>query len=163
MLILKYKRELLGSLLLALTIAIAGCDGSGGSSSLPEVGPEAVTKKFYDYISEAKLKGGASPAKEAFKLIDSDTANLNIHQFLEIVKRYPPGFMVDVGKAKINGTQAVVAINYKMRSSFGGTYTVKGALPLNVDQDTQTWRIDFTGDSYGMQKDEFMATKPENS
>lgn len=161
--ILKYKRKLLSSLLLALTIAIVGCDGANGSSAMPESGPEAVTKQFYDYISEAKLKGGASPAKEAYKLIDSETANLNIHQFLEIVKRYPPGFMVDVGKAEINGAQAVVAINYKMLSSFGGTYTVKGELPLNVDQDTHTWKIDFTGDSYGMKKSEFMAVKPGSS
>ena len=122
---------------LLLVIAIVGCNGTGGTSALPEVGPEAVTKQFYDYISEAKLKGGASPAKEAFKLIDSKSAHLNVHQFLEIVKRYPPGFMVDVGDAEINGTQAVVAINYKMRSSFGDTYSVKGALALNVD--LQSW------------------------
>ncbi len=161
--ILNYKRELLSSLLLALAIVIAGCDGTGGTSALPETGPEAVTKQFYDYIAEAKLKGGASPAKEAYKLIDSASANLNIHQFLEIIKRYPPGFMVDVGKAEINGAQAMVAINYKIPSSFGDAYTVKGALPLNVDQNTHTWKIDFTGDSYGMKKDEFMAIKSESS
>ncbi|MFQ5581073.1 MAG: hypothetical protein ACE5F3_00415 [Mariprofundaceae bacterium] len=160
--ILKYKRELLSSVLLALAIAIAGCDGANGSSALPEVGPEAVTKQFYEYISESKLRG-ATPAKAAYKLIDGEASNINIHQFLEIIKRYPPGFVVDVGKAKISGTQAVVAISYKMRSSFGGAYTVEGELPLNVDQDTHTWKIDFTGDTYGMQKDEFMALEPENS
>ncbi|MFQ5356331.1 MAG: hypothetical protein ACE5DY_07595 [Mariprofundaceae bacterium] len=163
MLFLKDKRGLLSSLLLVLTFMMAGCDGSGANSALPEVGPEAVTKKFYDLITEAKLKGGASPAKEAFKLIDSENANLNIHQFLEIIKRYPPGFMVNVGKVKINGTQAVVAINYKMRSSFGDAFTVEGELPLNVDQETHTWKIDFTGDSYGMQKKEFMALQPKNT
>ncbi|MDX8410440.1 MAG: hypothetical protein R8K46_01010 [Mariprofundaceae bacterium] len=161
--ILQYKRELLTSVWLVLVISLSACNGAGGSAALPEVGPEAVTKQFYDLISEAKIKGGASPAKEAFKLIESDSANLNVHQFLEIVKRYPPGFMVDVGKAEINGSQAVVAIDYKMRSSFGDTYTVKGELPLNVDQASHTWKIDFTGDSYGMQKDEFMALKPESS
>lgn len=148
---------------LLFAFAIAGCDGMGGTSALPEIGPEAVTKQFYDYITEAKIKGGASPAKEAFKLIDSGSANLNIYQFLEIVKRYPPGFMVEIGKAEIDGTQAVVAIDYKMPSSFGDTYTVKGTLPLNVDQTTHTWKIDFTGDSYGMQKDELMATKSKTA
>ena len=71
--------------------------------------------------------------------------------------------MVDIGQAEINGAQAVVAISYKIPSSFGDVYTVKGALPLNVDQNTHTWKIDFTGDSYGMKKDEFMATKSESS
>jgi len=30
-------------------------------------------------------------------------------------------------------------------------------LPLNVDPVTHTWKIDFTGDSYGMQRDEAIA------
>jgi len=141
---------------------LAGCDGSGNSVELPEVGPAAVTKQFYEYISESKLRG-MTPAKEAFKLIDSESAHMDIHRFLEVIKKYPQGFMVDVGKAEINGTQAVVSISYKMQSSFGGTYTVDGKLPLNVDQESHTWKVDFTGDTYGMKKAEFMALTPENS
>jgi len=64
---------------------------------------------------------------------------------------------VDVGKAEIKGTQALVAISYKLPSSFGGEYTVQEVLPLNIDPATNTWKIDFTGDSYGMQKDEAIA------
>jgi len=149
--------------LLALVFAMAACDGSGKSAvELPEIGPEAVTKQFYEFISESKLRG-MTPAKEAYKLIDKDSAHKNIQEFLQIIKKYPPGFMVEVGKAEINGAQAVVAISYKMPSSFGGTYTVEGKLPLNVDQASHTWKIDFTGDTYGMQKSEFMALQPEKS
>jgi len=159
----KCKRKILSGALLAFVLAMAGCNGSGESAvELPEIGPEAVTKQFYEFISESKLRG-MTPAKEAFKLIDKGSAHMNIQQFLQVIKKYPPGFMVDVGQAEIKGAQAVVDISYKMPSSFGDTYTVAGKLPLNVDEATHTWKIDFTGDTYGMQKTEFMSLKPEKS
>jgi hypothetical protein len=152
-LILKRKKEFYSRILLVLAIAIAGCSRLGGTSSLPEEGPEAVTKRFYELISASKIEGGTTPASEAYKMINSEASNLNVNQFLEIVKNYPPEFTVNVGKAEIKGTQALVAISYKMPSSFGGEYTVQEVLPLNIDPATNTWKIDFTGDSYGMQKD----------
>ncbi len=159
--ILNHMKAFVGTLLFVVAVMMAGC--SNQTSTLPEKGPEVVASQFYDYISEAKIKGGASPAKEAFKLINSEGANLNVHQFLEIIKSYPPGFMVEIGTVKINGTQAVVDITYKMPSSFGGSYDVKGAVPLNLDKASNSWIIDFTGDTYGMQKAEFMALKPETA
>ena len=159
---LNYKKALIGSIIMAMSMIMAGCSGDSGSVSvMPAEGPEVVAKKFYNYISEAKIRGGASPAKEAFKLINSEGANLNVHQFLEIIKSYPPGFMAEVGKVEINGTQAIVDITYKMPSTFGGSYDVKGAIPLNVDKATNTWKIDFVGDTYGLQKDELLAKKPQ--
>ena len=71
--------------------------------------------------------------------------------------------MAEIGKVEINGSQAIVAITYKMPSSFGGSYDVKGAIPLNLDKASNSWIIDFTGDTYGMQKAEFMALKPETA
>ena len=139
--------------MLVLAIAIVGCSRLGGNAQ-PEDGPEVVTKRFYELISAAKIEGGTTTASEAYKMVDIKTSNLNIHQFLEIIKRYPEKFTVDVGKAEIKGNQALVAISYKLPSSFGGEYTVQEVLPLNIDPDTNTWKIDFTGDSYGMQKDE---------
>jgi hypothetical protein len=142
-------------LLLALAMAITGCGRVG--SQAPDEGPEAVAKRFYELITASKIEGGTTPASEAYKLINSETANLNVNQFLEIIKNYPPGFKVEVGKAEIKGTQALVAISYKLPSSFGGEYTVNQVLPLNIDPATHTWKIDFTGDTYGMQKDEAIA------
>lgn len=134
----------------------------GNSHALPEEGPEAVTKRFYELISASKTEGGTTPASEAFKMINSDASNLNVHQFLEIIKNYPPKFKVDVGKAEIKGAQALVAISYKLPSSFGGEFTVQEVLPLNIDPVTNTWKVDFTGDTYGMQKDEAIeASKAE--
>lgn len=155
--ILKRKKEFYSRLLLVLAIAIAGCSRLGGSSSLPEDGPETVAKRFYELISAAKMEGGFTTASEAYKLVDTKVSNLSVNQFLEIIKRYPEKFAVDVGKVEIKGTQALVAISYKLPSSFGGEYTVQEVLPLNVDPVTNTWKVDFTGDSYGMQKDEAIA------
>jgi len=155
-LILKFKKEFYGRILLVLAIALSGCD-LGDTSALPEDGPEVVTKRFYELISAAKMEGGTTTASEAYKLVDTKVSNLTVNQFLEIIKRYPEKFAVDVGKAEIKGTQALVHISYKLPSSFGGDYTVQEVLPLNVDPVTNTWKVDFTGDSYGMQKDEAIA------
>lgn len=139
-------------MLLVLSIAASGC-----GSQKPEETPEAVTKRFYDLITASKIEGGSTPASEAYKLINSETANLNVSQFLEIVKNYPPNFKVEVGKAEVKGSQALVPISYKLPSSFGGEYTVNQVVPLNIDPTTHTWKIDFAGDTYGMQKDEAIA------
>lgn len=149
----KYKNWLFGRVLIVLVIVLVGCS----SDTQPDDDPETVTKRFYELISAAKMEGGSTTASEAYKLVDISVSNLNVHQFLEIIKRYPEEFTVDVGKAEINGTQALVHISYKVPSSFGGEYTVQEVLPLNVDPTTNTWKVDFTGDSYGMQKDEAIA------
>jgi len=151
-LISRRNKELFSRTLIVLAIAIAGC--GRGTSALPEEGPEAVTKRFYELISAAKLEGGTTTASEAYKMVDTKVSNLNVNQFLEVIKRYPEKFAVDVGKAEIKGAQALVAISYKMPSSFGGEYTVQEILPLNIDPTTHSWKIDFTGDTYGMQKEE---------
>jgi len=152
-----YRKDFFYGVLFVLAIAIAGCSES---VTLPEEGPEAVTKQFYEYISEAKLRG-MTPARAAYKMIDTKTSHLEESKFLQIIKRYPPGFMVKVGKAEINGTQALVDISYDMPSKFG-MYKVKGKLPLNVDQATFTWKVDFTGDTYGKTKSDFMTNQQKN-
>jgi hypothetical protein len=148
-------------LLLVFAAVFVGCDRLG--SSAPDEGPEAVTKRFYELISASKIEGGTTPASEAYKLINSETANLNVNQFLEIIKNYPPGFKVEIGKTEVKGNQALVAISYKMPSSFGGEYAVKQVVPLNIDPATKTWKIDFTGDTYGMQKDEAIAASKQGA
>lgn len=156
--ILKRKTKIYNRILLVIAIAIAGCGRlGGGASDLPEDGPEVVTKRFYELISAAKMEGGTTTASEAYKLVDIRISNLSVNQFLEIIKRYPEKFAVNVGTPEIKGTQALVPISYKLPSSFGGEYTVQEVLPLNVDPATNTWKIDFAGDTYGMQKDEAIA------
>ena len=150
----KYKNWFFGRILLVLAIALAGCDLG---DTQPDEGPEAVAKRFYELISAAKMEGGSTTASEAYKLVDIRISNLNVNQFLEVIKRYPEKFAVEIGKTEIKGAQALVAISYKMPSSFGGEYAVREILPLNIDPVTNTWKVDFTGDTYGMQKDEAIA------
>lgn len=154
--ILQRNKKFISRILFICAIAIAGCSRLG-SSALPEDGPETVAKRFYELISAAKMEGGTTTASEAFKLVDTKTSNMNVNQFLEIIKRYPEKFVVTVGKTEIKGTQALVAISYKLPSSFGGEFAVQEVLPLNIDSATNTWKVDFTGDTYGMQKDEAIA------
>ncbi len=142
--------------LFALGVLLAGCEQES-TAGIPAEGPEVVVKRFYDYITEAKIKGGASPAREAFKLISADRSRLVVQQFLEVIKKYPPGFSVKVGKAKINGTQALVDISYTMPSMFGDGYTMNEIIPLNVDTATNTWKVDFTGETYGADRESTLA------
>lgn len=150
----RHRSTPLARLLVMLALAVAaGC----GHRAQPDEAPEAVAKRFYELISASKAEGGTSPASEAYKMIDARTSNLNVHQFLEIIKSYPPDFKVSVGAAEIKGNHALVAISFNMPSSFGGGYVVKQVLPLNLDPSTNAWRVDFTGDTHGMQKDDAIA------
>ena len=155
--ILKHKQWFYSCLLFVFAIVITGCGPMGSTSALPDETPEAVTKRFYELISAAKLEGGSTTASEAFKLVDTRVSGWNVNQFLEVIKRYPEKFVVNVGKTEIKGTQALVAISYNLPSSFGGEYTVEEVVPLNIDPSSNTWKIDFTGDTYGMQKDDAIA------
>ncbi|MCP4698266.1 MAG: hypothetical protein GY862_15640 [Gammaproteobacteria bacterium] len=136
-------------LLFILSVFAGGCERT---QTLPAEQPEIVVEKFYRYISEAKLKGGGTPAREAFKLISAERSRLNEGQFLEVIRKYPPGFRVSVGDVNIHETQAIVTISYKMPSMFGDVYSVNSKIPLNIDEASNTWKIDFTGESYGMDK-----------
>lgn len=149
------------SLVLAglFTLSLLACGGTGQ----PEESPEAVTRRFYELISASKIEGGTTPASEAYKLTNAEAANLNLNQFLEIIKNYPAGFKVQVGKAQVQGKKALVAISFKIPSSFGGEFEVKQELPLNLDPVTNNWKIDFTGDTYGLQKDEAIAASKSES
>ncbi len=138
--------------LLVIYFSLTGC-GQQDAVSTPGEGPEVVVERFYAYISEAKIKGGGSPAREAFKLISAERSRLRVEKFLEVIKKYPPGFMADVGEAKINGTQAFVTISYRMPSMFDGGYTMIAKVPLTIDEPTNTWNVDFTGETYGMDRD----------
>ncbi len=147
----------LSGLLVVISVLLAGCEQES-VTGVPEEGPEVVAKRFYGYITEAKIKGGGSPAREAFKLISADRSRLVVQQFLEVIKKYPPGFSVEIGETEINGTQAFVDISYQMPSMFGKGYTINETIPLNVDAATNTWKVDFTGETYGTDRETVLET-----
>jgi hypothetical protein len=144
------KAGMTGIMLILVGVTITGCEQSTGSIA-PTQAADVVVERFYDYISEAKLTGGSTPLREAYKLISSKNSRLSQAKFVEIASKYPPGFKADIGKTEIDGTQAMVTIAYKMPSAFSA-YTVTTDISLNLDEATNTWKIDFTGENDGQEK-----------
>ncbi len=140
-----------------LGLLFTGC-AQDSSAEGPVEGPEIVIERFYSYISEAKIKGGgSSPAREAFKLISDNRSHYRIEQFLEVIKKYPPGFKVEVGEVKINQDRAVASISYMIPSMFEEGYKMTAEIPLTVDQATNTWKVDFTGETDSMDRESVLA------
>ncbi len=140
----------LATLVFSTMILLGGC-GEGPQEShkpLPTEKPEAVVSKFYEYISEAGIRGGTIPIKEAYKMV-SPATRMSQQRFVGIVKKYPPGFKAEIVDSRIKEKerQAVVTIEYRMASMFGKGYKVSTRLPLVVDEEKGVWLIDFTGES----------------
>lgn len=114
---------------------------------LPEETAVSVVEKFYEHISEAKIRGGSLLINEAFKLTGGVQSRTDRALFLGIINRYPPGFKVEIVESKVRGGHAIVTIEYQMPSSFGSIYTVRTDVHLNVDKETNTWKLDFRGDT----------------
>lgn len=113
----------------------------------PEEPAVAVVEKFYEYVSEAKIRGGSLLINEAYKLTSGAQSRTDRALFLGIINRYPSGFKVDVVENRVQERHAVVTIEYQMPSSFGGVYAVRTDVHLNVDEETNTWKLDFRGDT----------------
>lgn len=143
----RHKAGMTAAMLILAGITLTACEQSTGSVQ-PARGADVVVGQFYEYISEAKIKGGTTPLREAYKLISSDKSHLSQAKFMEIASKYPPGFRAEITNTKISGTQATVTIAYKMPSAFSA-YTVTTDIPLNLDKATNSWKIDFTGESDG--------------
>ncbi|MCP4315444.1 MAG: hypothetical protein GY789_05295 [Hyphomicrobiales bacterium] len=114
---------------------------------LPEETAVSVVERFYEYVSEAKIRGGNLLINEAYKLTSGDQSRTDQALFLGIVNRYPPGFKAEIIESRVQDKHAIVTIEYKMPSSFGGIYAVRTPVHLNLDQERNTWKLDFRGDT----------------
>jgi len=132
---------------LLLTTAVLTVGGCSGEKPLPEINAKSVVEKFYEYVSEAKIRGGKLLLHEAYKLTSGDQSRFDKAKFMETLAKYPSGFKVDIVKSEIRDRHAEVTIAYKMASMFGDAYSVSTVIPLNVDEETNTWKIDFKGDT----------------
>ena len=142
----KAVRMLAAVLVVAGALALAGCGESGVNTSSAE-SPESVIKRFYAYIKE----GGPTAIGEAYKLVD-ERCKLSKEKFASIVKNYPPDLKVQIVGSNIEKDHADVNIEYQMASMFGGTYTVKTAIPLRFDKKNNSWKVDFTGETVDDEK-----------
>ncbi len=135
------KRHILVAAILLL--AIYGC-GKGGSTALPEESPEDVVKKFYAYIKE----GGPTTLGEAYRLLSTKHYKMDEDIFKARVSQYPEDLEVKVLGSEIKGDIAIVTIEYKTASSFGGYVTIQTRVNLELDRDENCWKIDFTGETH---------------
>jgi len=116
---------------------------------LPAEPAETVVEKFYEQISLAKIRGGTLLIREAYKLVDSERSRVSEARFVDVVQKYPSGFKVTVVGAEIVERHADVTVEYEVGSMFGDNFTIRNVIPLNVDEATNSWKIDFTGETDG--------------
>lgn len=124
--------------LIILSISI----GCSRSSAPPKETPDMVVNKYYGFIST----GGMRALSEAYRLTTAKENKLTEDRFKDIVRRYPEGM-----KIKVLGTDMqknnVVKVTYEMSmpSSFGD-YVTENYVYLKLDKETNSWKIDFTGE-----------------
>ncbi len=137
----------LATILFAFANLLVGCGEKTAAPPLPQEKPETVVKQFYEHLSEAGIRGGNVSIQEAYKLV-SQHSQMHRQRFAGIIKQYPSGFMANIVKSSIDEEKrlAVVTIEYRMASMFGKGYLVNTDIPLVVDDKTNTWKIDFTGE-----------------
>ena len=144
-------------------VSFAAINLATEENPLPEETPVSVVEKFYEYLSEAKIRVGSLLINEAYKLTGGADTRTDQALFLGIVNRYPPGFKADIVDSKIVDRHAVVTIVYRMPSSFGGAYDVRTRVHLNVDEVSNNWKLDFRGDTDDQDREAILKTAKSES
>jgi len=111
--------------------------------------PEEIVKKFYAYIND----GGPTSLAEAYRLISTKQHEITEDRFKAIVLNYPNDLKVNVIDGNIVESVATVPIEYETSSSFGGVFTIKTEVNLNIDEKTKSWKIDFTNETYNAREE----------
>jgi len=139
-------KSLIGTVLIISIIAIGAVayQYKGSVKIQTAETPEEVVTKFYAFIGE----GGPSSLDEAYRMLSKGENTISEDRFRSIVTNYPTDLRVNVIKGRVLEHQAIVPIEYKTASSFGGDYTIKSDVILNLDVNANSWKIDFTSDTY---------------
>lgn len=124
--------------------------GCGKVSKQPAESPEEVIKKFYAYIKE----GGPTTLGEAYKLCSSKHYKISEDRFKDIVSKYSKDMKVNIINSKVMKDRAVIKIECKVPSAFGGDFVQESDVNLDLDEKTNTWKIDFTGETQEQSKEE---------
>lgn len=136
--------------ILVISFAIGFLTSGCGKSRQPAEGPEEVVKKFYAYVKE----GGPTTLGEAYKLCSTKRYKLHKDIFRDIVSKYSKDMKVNVINSQIMKDRAVVKIECRVPSGFGGDYVQESDVNLDLDEKTNTWKIDFTGETQAQSKEE---------
>ena len=121
-------------------LLVSGCSKT---SNQPAEAPEDVVKKFYAYIKE----GGPTTLGEAYKLCSTKHYVQPEDRFRDTVSKFSKDMKVNVLGSKIMKDKAVVKIECKVPSVFGGDFVQESDINLDLDEKTNSWKIDFTGET----------------
>jgi|SRR3972149_10659959 len=127
-------------ILSSMNLLTSGCSKT---SNQPAESPEDVVKRFYSYVQE----GGPTTLGEAYKLCSTKYYKLPEDRFKDVVSKYSKDMKVNVISSKIVKDRAVVKIECKVPSAFGGDFVQESDINLDLDEKTNTWKIDFTGET----------------
>ncbi len=135
----------MANILIIIAFVFTGCTANGNSATVKvKEKPEDVVKKFYSYIAE----GGPTTLKEAYKLVSVKRYKLNEEQFKGITAQYSKDMKVNIVSSDIKKNIAIVNIEYSVPSAFGGDFKTQTEIHLDLDEASNTWKIDFTGETY---------------
>ncbi len=132
--------------LLIIAVFVIGC--SSAKQPSPEETPEKVVERFFKLLSE----GGPSSLAEARKMISDKYYMPSESSFKKWVENYPSSTEIKnlrsaIIKNKRDEVVAQVTLDYTIPSQFGGTLTAKSTMNLILDNKSNTWKIDFTGET----------------
>ncbi len=137
------RKKLVGLIIIVLLI---GC--SSFQQKFPEETPEKVVDRFFKLLGE----GGPSSLAEARKMVSDRYYLPTEDNFKKWVDQYPASTKIKnlqskIVKDKRDEKIAQVTLEYTVPSDFGGTYTAKSSMNLILDNKTNSWKIDFTGET----------------
>ena len=124
-------------LALGIGMVVTGCE-----KALPSEAPDQVVRRFFSYLGER----GPTSLDAAYQMID-EKCKLERWQMDLVIAKYPQDLKVLVQGYKLERKRAVVNIGYTMASTFGGEFTVNDEVIVNLDEKSNTWKVDFTGES----------------
>ncbi|MEE9614302.1 MAG: hypothetical protein V3W31_05020 [Thermodesulfobacteriota bacterium] len=128
-------------ILLIAALSVVSC-GKGGVE--PTETPEEVVARFYAYVEE----GGTTTLGEAYRLISKKHYEMHEDIFKNMVKEYPKGMDVKIIGSTVEDGVAVVTIEYRVASMFNDYFITQTDINLEMDEESNSWKIDFTGETY---------------
>ena len=136
-------KKLVGLIIIVLLIAC-----SSSQQKLPEETPEKVVERFFKLLGD----GGPSSLTEARKMVSDKYYHPTEDNFKKWVDQYQSSTEIrnlqsKIIKDKRDEKIAQVTLEYSVPSDFGGSYTAKSTVNLILDSKTNSWKVDFTGET----------------
>ena len=157
-------RKLLQTLcvLISASAIFFGCTENKKTDEFPQTPPEEVVMRFYELIAE----GGKITSQEALILVSDRYRTFDINDFRRWTQDFDKESKIEIAETILptapnesGDMVAVVKINVKTPSIFGGYFTTTSRMNLILDEETNSWKIDFMADT--IDESEFLEAPTE--